>query len=191
MAEETPDYEVIETFEDNIEIRRYQPMLLAETVAAGDRSEAASAAFRILADYIFGNNQHRDKITITAPVAPSADGAASEKITMTAPVTQAGNTDGKWTVSFMMPSKYDLQTLPRPNNPKVVIRETQAHTAAAIRFSGPLVDGNMEKHRARLEAFLAERGLKTEGPAAYAYYNGPMTPFFLRRNEVIYRLRGS
>lgn len=191
MAEETPDYEVIETFEDNIEIRRYQPMLLAEVVVAGDRDDAANAAFRILADYIFGNNQRRDKIAMTAPVTQSASESASEKIAMTAPVAQAKNADGEWTVSFMMPSKYDLETLPRPNDPRVMIREIEAHTAAAIRFSGRLVDENMEKHQARLEAFLAERGLKAEGPAAYAYYNGPMTPFFLRRNEVIYRLRAS
>ena len=182
--EELPDYTVVEELGDNIEVRAYPPMLLAEVVVTGDRDEAANKAFRILADYIFGNNRSRDKVAMTAPVTQTE----SEKIAMTAPVTQSPEGSGAWTVSFMMPSKYTEETLPQPNNPDIAIRTTEPHKAIAIRFSGRITDRNMEKHKQRLAAMMTERGLKADGPAIYAYYNGPFTPFFLKRNEVIFYL---
>ncbi len=181
LATEQPDYEVVETLGDNIEIRTYPPLILAETVVAGDRDQAANAAFRILADYIFGNNQSREKIAMTAPVTQSR----SEKIAMTAPVTQRAQDDGQWTVAFIMPSEYTMETLPTPNDDRVRIVETEPRRVAAIRFSGRLTDRNFEKRQVELLSALAQTAYKAAGDAEYAYYNGPFTPPFLRRNEVL------
>ncbi|MEO1135075.1 MAG: heme-binding protein [Pseudomonadota bacterium] len=183
-AEETPDYQVLETAADNIEIRAYPPLLLAEVVVTGNRNEAANQAFRILAAFIFGENTPQEEIAMTAPVTQ----ARAEKIAMTAPVTQEPAESGGWTVAFMMPSKYTLATLPKPTDPRIVIRETEPRKKIAIRFSGRMTDENMNKHRDRLRAYMDEQGLTPAGPATFAYYNGPFTPFFLRRNEVIYDL---
>lgn len=182
-AEETPDYVVIEKAGD-IEIRNYPPMLLASVTVSGDRQEAANNAFQILAGFIFGGNQADDKIAMTAPVTQ----ARSEKINMTAPVTQTSSGENKWRVDFMMPSKYSMQTLPKPNDPRISISETEPYRAVAISFSGRYTNTNFNMHQAELDAFINERGLLTEGPAQIAYYNGPFTPFFLRRNEIIYRM---
>ncbi|MGB5615046.1 MAG: heme-binding protein [Sedimenticolaceae bacterium] len=48
--------------------------------------------------------------------------AQSEEISMTAHVSMARSA-GQWRVHFVMPSKYTLDTLPRPNNPAVTLRE--------------------------------------------------------------------
>ncbi|MEM9618547.1 MAG: heme-binding protein [Pseudomonadota bacterium] len=182
-ADETPDYIVIEELND-IEIRDYPPMLLASVIVSGDRQEAANKAFQILAGFIFGDNQADDTIAMTAPVTQ----ARSEKIDMTAPVTQASTGENEWRVDFMMPSKYSMESLPKPNDPRIAISETAPYRAVAISFSGRHTDKNFDKHQAELDALINERRLITEGPAQFAYYDGPFTAPFLRRNEIIYRL---
>ena len=52
---EQPNYKVAER-SGAIEIRDYAPMIVAEAQVSGDRREAISKGFRIIADYIFGNN---------------------------------------------------------------------------------------------------------------------------------------
>lgn len=192
-AEETPDYTVV-SVHDDIEIRNYPSMILASVTVSGDRSEAANKAFRILAGFIFGDNQSSDKIAMTAPVtqAPVGPNEAgdgnSEKIAMTAPVTQAATGDGQWRVDFMMPSQYTLETLPRPDDPRIEITQTQPYRAVAIRFTGRWTQSRLGKYQAELDGFMTAQGLTPMGPAQYAFYNGPFTPFFLRRNEIIYKL---
>ncbi|MEO1252327.1 MAG: heme-binding protein [Pseudomonadota bacterium] len=181
--EETPDYTVVEEVGD-IEIRDYPPLLLASVTVTGERQEAAGKAFRILAAFIFGDNAADGKIAMTAPVTQTA----SEKIAMTAPVTQSAVGEGEWVVDFMMPSKYTMEKVPKPTDPRITLSTTEPYRAAAIRFSGLYTDGNFEKHREALEAFIEKRGLSVDGAPTIAYYNGPFTPFFLRRTEIIYRL---
>ena len=68
---------------------------------------------------------------MTAPVTQQG----SEKIAMTAPVTQQG--DGNtWRVRFIMPSSYTMETLPKPNNPTVELKEVPAKRYVVIRFAG-------------------------------------------------------
>ena len=78
---EQPKYKVFAT-EKNIQIRDHAPMIVAETQVTGERDKAISEGFRIIADYIFGNNLSSKKVAMTAPVTQQA----SEKIAMTAPV---------------------------------------------------------------------------------------------------------
>ncbi|MEM6414351.1 MAG: heme-binding protein [Pseudomonadota bacterium] len=203
--EELPRYAVVEDFGGGAEIRLYAPMILAEVDVKGSRSEAATAGFRILAAYIFGKNKKQEEIGMTAPVtqvppeseqseAPVAteNDDASEKIEMTAPVTQVPNAKGDangWTITFLMPARYTMETLPLPIDERIRIRQTEPQRAIVLRFSGRITDKNMRKHREELDEIIASRGLQTLGKPIYAYYNGPFTPFFLRRNEVMYYLQ--
>ena len=100
------------------EIRDYQAAVVAEVTVTGDRREAASKGFRLLAGYIFGGNRRRQSIAMTAPVAQERTG---QKIAMTAPVTQT-QANGAWVVRFTMPGAYSRQTLPEPNDPKNQLR---------------------------------------------------------------------
>ena len=102
---EQPKYQVVES-SNNIEIRDYAPMIVAEVYMPGERRDAIGKGFRIIADYIFGNNTTAQKLPMTAPVTQQD----SEKIAMTAPVTQQG--DGNtWRVRFIMPSSYTMEAL--------------------------------------------------------------------------------
>ena len=91
MAIEEPDYQVIDSYKD-FEVRRYSPYLVAEVDVSGDFSEAGNNAFRILADYIFGNNASASKMAMTAPV-ESRSAERGEKMAMTAPVIASGTDD--------------------------------------------------------------------------------------------------
>lgn len=82
---EHPKYTLVER-SGAIEMRDYAPMIVAETEVRGDRREAISKGFRLIAHYIFGNNTAAQKVPMTAPVMQD-----SEKIAMTAPVTQQGD----------------------------------------------------------------------------------------------------
>jgi effector-binding domain-containing protein len=180
---ETPTYQVIESAE-KIEVREYAPMIVAEVEVNGERDKAINAGFRVLADYIFGNNAPGKSIAMTAPVIQEK----GEKIAMTAPVSQ--NRDGdRWKVRFTMPSSYTLETLPKPNNPAIKIIAIPKHRTVAIRFSGFWSDKNLRKNSEKLDAFIRERGLKTSGDPVYAFYNPPWTLPFWRRNEVLYHLQ--
>ena len=176
---EQPKYTVAERSGD-IEIRDYAPMIAAETEVTGDRREAIGKGFRIIADYIFGNNTASKKVAMTAPVTQQG----SEKIAMTAPVTQQGNGQS-WRVAFIMPSEYTMDTLPKPNNAAVELKQIPAKRFAVIRFSGMGRQESLDRHTKELEAFLQEKNLTPLSAPTFAFYNPPWTLPFLRRNEVL------
>ncbi len=176
---EQAKYEVVSA-KGNTEIRDYPPMIVAEAEVFGDRDAAIRAGFRILADYIFGNNVSKKKVAMTAPVAQQP----SEKIAMTAPVTQEGNA-GKWKVRFVMPSSYTMATLPRPNNESVQLLEIPAKRFAVIKFSGLASEASLAKQLDQLQSFITSQKLKPLSPPSYAFFNPPWTLPFLRRNEVM------
>jgi hypothetical protein len=188
MSLESPDYTVVHR-DGPIEYRQYAPYLVAETVIEDARSHSAAGneGFRRLFRYITGANRSQAKIAMTAPVAQGAVDSsppAGEKIAMTAPVEQSPAAQG-WRVAFMVPSDYDLATAPVPTDPRVQVREVPGRLVAALTWSGRWTDANFEAWRAELEVALADAGVEPAGPVQAAMYNGPFTPPFLRRNEVL------
>lgn len=131
MATEEPKYILLQK-SDSFELREYAPQILAEVTVEGDLDAASNQGFRLIAGYIFGQNQVSEKIAMTVPVAVEPnDQQKSAKIAMTAPVgiepVKSDQSSGnRWTVSFVMPSEYTLETLPKPLNAKVKIRELPA-----------------------------------------------------------------
>lgn len=179
---EQAKYDVVESH-GAIEIRDYAPMIVAETEVKGERGSAINQGFRIIADYIFGNNISAQKVEMTTPVTQQA----SEKIAMTAPVIQSG--EGKsWVVRFVMPSSYTMETLPKPNNESVLLKAFGKSRYAVIRFSGMAGTESLEKHTAKLESFIKEHQLNLISDPTYAFFNPPWTLPFLRRNEVMIQL---
>jgi len=174
---EQPKYQIAES-SGNIEIRNYPPMTVAEAEVSGDRRDAIGKGFRVIADYIFGNNTTAQKVPMTAPVTQQG----SEKIAMTAPVTQQG--DGNtWRVRFIMPSSYTMDKLPKPNNPAVKLKEVGAKRYAVIRFSGMAGEDSLKRRTKELDAFISAKNLTPQSVPTYAFYNPPWTLPFLRRNE--------
>lgn len=176
--------------ENGIEVRDYAPVIAAEVEVTGERKEAISKGFRLIADYIFGNNEPKAKIAMTAPVIQQADAKKEgESIAMTAPVIQQGKGDGKaWKVQFIMPPEYTLETLPKPVNPEVKIKKIAGRKMVAIRFSGSTGDENIAKHSALLNDYVKANKLRTRGEPVLAFYDPPWTLPFLRRNEIMLEL---
>jgi len=105
-------------------------------------------------------------------------------------VTQQG--DGKnWRVRFIMPSKYTMETLPKPNNAVVELKEVPGKRFAVIRFSGMGGKESLDRHTKELEEFLSAKNLTPLSPPTYAFYNPPWTLPFLRRNEVLVEIPAS
>jgi len=183
VALEEPGYEVIGDTE-HYQIRRYRPYLVAEVDVEGSFASSGREAFPVLAGYIFGNNRESEKMRMTAPVEarPSDEGT---QMAMTAPVTSIRKGDDRYTYGFVMERKYSRETLPQPVDPRVRIREVPARTVAARAFSGRWTAENFLKQEKRLRSALVEDGIAAMGPLITARYNGPFTPWFLRRNEVI------
>lgn len=164
---EHPRYTVV-IADGDIEIRAYPRLVVAEVTRPGDRRTAVNAAFSPLADYIFAKRRGGDGIAMTAPVTQER-----RPIAMTAPVTQerAGeSSDGStWRVRFIMPSQYTLETLPKPADSDVELREVQPSRRAAIRFSGIATDELVAAKERSLRDWLAGRGFSSDGPATFAY----------------------
>ncbi len=178
---EKAKYEVIEK-EGKFEVRQYQPQIVAETIVASDFDEAGNIAFRRLFNYISGENRKKESIKMTAPVNQKAN---SEKIAMTAPVSQQKAED-LYSVSFLMPSKYTMETLPEPLDSNVRLREIPAQKIAAIRYSGSWSRKKYEEKKALLEEFIEKKGLRIVDEDIFARYDPPFQLWFLKRNEVLF-----
>lgn len=176
---EQPKYLVVQS-DRSIEIRDYPAMIVAEANVRGAREEAINEGFRIIADYIFGNNLSSQRVAMPAPVTQQA----SEKIAMTAPVTQQGDGDS-WQVRFIMPASYTLATLPKPKNHAVQLKEIASRRCAVVRFSGLAGEARLKRETDQLTKFISAKKLTALSVATYAFYDPPWTLPFLRRNEVM------
>jgi hypothetical protein len=176
---EQAKYRVVQSRGD-IEIRDYAQMIVAEAEVQGERKEAINRGFKIIADYIFGNNSPAQKVAMTAPVIQQH----SNKIAMTAPVIQQGG-GAIWRVRFVMPSSYTLESLPKPNNQAVKLKLLDSARFAVIRFSGVATEERLKTRTEDLKKFIHEMQLNSIAEPAYAFFNPPWTLPFLRRNEVM------
>jgi hypothetical protein len=180
---EQASYKVVKS-DGNIEIRDYAPMIMAMCEVSGERKAAIGDGFRIIASYIFGNNIGNNTIAMTSPVMQET----GQKIAMTAPVTQQGDGD-RWTVGFVMPSHYTMDSLPKPVNQDVKLIEVPRKRYAAIRFSGLGSDDALKQREGELRSYLDQHHYMPIGLPTYAFFNPPWTVPFLRRNEVMLEIQ--
>lgn len=167
MVLEQPNYKVIRRI-GAIEIRDYETYFVAECDLSdiSDLNVASSAGFRRLFNYISGEN------------------AGSQKISMTVPVRQVPSKNG-WAVSFVVPSSFYADGVPKPTNPNVRITEVPGGQVAAMRYRGLWNSSAFESQSKKLLAGLSAEGIRPVGEVFSAVYNPPLTPPFLRRNEVL------
>jgi hypothetical protein len=177
---EEPDF-TVERSDGAIEVRRYAPVVRAETtVESADWNRAVNEGFRRLAGYIFGANHGRREIAMTAPVTQSQRG---ERIAMTAPVTQSGDGES-WLVTFTMPRGSAVDAMPVPNDARVTLRALPARRVAVLRYSGTSSPDVLAEHERTLRAWLSRNGWAASGPVTSARYDPPSTLPLLRRNEL-------
>jgi hypothetical protein len=152
--------------EGDIEIRKYEPHLLASVRVTGDFEDAGSKAFRPLFKFISGENTSDSKIAMTAPVIQSSD-------------------DSEWLISFVMPSEYDLESLPVPASAVVEVSSEPEMVMAAMQYSGGWSKSRYQKHEDLMMQALATSNYKSCGAPKWARHNAPFTPWFMRKNEIL------
>lgn len=172
-----PDYRALET-DGDYQIRHYPGITVAETVIEGPRKAALSDGFRRLADYIFAKSRAGEQIAMTVPVVQDAgDPMASD------PPLFDDDLEGAWRTRFVMPHGRNSANLPEPPE-GVELLDLPARRVAVVSFSGWADDKLLAEQEDRLRGWLARRGEVTEAEPEYAFYNSPMIPGPLRRNEV-------
>jgi hypothetical protein len=160
-------YNVLKEY-DNFEIRQYETALFSSVVIpASNYEETSSRGFRVLAGYIFGGNETGEKIAMTSPV--SMEIGDSTKM------------------SFMVPSNYTEENLPKPNNGNIFFEKKEGAIMAAIRFGGWADDATIEEQKNKLSELLTNEGLDHTGKFMYLGYNPPYVVVG-RRNEVVVEL---
>ena len=187
---EKPAYDVVMA-DGDFEVRQYEPMIVAEVTHTGTREEVRGKSFRRLAAYIFGNDRPDggEEIAMTSPVMTERVDQ-NEPIAMTSPVMTEATGEGEWRMRFVMPSKFTMETLPTPPS-DISLTEVDGRRMAAVQFSGNAGEGDLAKWEAELTRWVAEQGLEPVGRVEYAFYDAPMVPGPLRRNEVMVEVAAS
>ena len=164
---ETYPYEVNKKY-DTFEIRDYEASLFTSVQLSGNAyKDESSKGFSILAGYIFGGNEKNEKIAMTSPVAMSLQDSM--------------------TMMFMVPKKFNKETLPQPNQSQIEFREEPAKTVAAISFGGWTNDEKIEKYKQQLILALDAEGITYTNRFYFLGYNAPYE-VFNRKNEIIVEL---
>ena len=184
FAAEEPQFELLEKHED-IEIRQYSSYLIAEIIVSSDFEDAGNQAFSTLVGYIGGENISQKSIEMTSPVRQEKLENEGLEIEMTAPVRQQSADSGKYRVSFVMPSRFTLASLPKPKDKSIQLREIPGKKVAVICYSGTWSKENYQENETFLYEFLREKEIKITGDPVWARYDAPFIPWFLRRNEIM------
>lgn len=155
----------VELEDGAIEVRRYSPILLAETEVNGRYEEIGKEGFKRLSGYIFGNNERQ------------------EEMDMTAPVLQQGE-DSSWRMSFVLPEEYRTSTAPSPLDDQVVLKEVPGKRVAVLKYSGSVSAEVIAEKASALAAWLEEHDFQPVSPPRSARYDPPWTIPVFRRNEI-------
>jgi hypothetical protein len=162
---EEQKYSLVRQYKD-FEIRFYPSATIA-TINSNAKTykELSGPGFQKLAGYIFGGNEANTKISMTTPV-------------------QMDINDSVSTMSFVMPSAYTKENLPKPNDPEVQIKNTPEEYVAVIRFGGYASDKDLKFYSQKLQSLLKENNITSFGNYRFLGYNSPFQ-FAGRRNEII------
>ena len=163
LAIEEAKYDIIYK-SDIYEIRFYSERLVVET-----KNNINSSAFKKLFKYISGANN------------------ASKKIEMTVPVTQVKKDNSNY-MQFIIPSKFNLKTIPGPTNLDVQISRIKEGYFGVIEYNGRSTATNFIKYSKILSEKLSDDKILIRGSPIKATYNGPFTLPILRRNEVMFNV---
>lgn len=146
---------------------RFYPSATIATINSDAKTyrDLSGPGFRKLAGYIFGGNEANKKISMTAPV-------------------QMDINDSVSSMSFVMPSEYTIENLPKPNDPNVIFKNTADEYVAVIRFGGYASDNDLKFYSEKLQNLLKENSITSYGNFRFYGYNPPYQ-IIDRRNEIV------
>ena len=167
MFLEQPKYKILKK-EGQFEIRSYEDILMSSVRVTGSQYQALRKGFRPLVKYISGKERDGEKISMTAPV-----------------IQSTSDRKESFTVSFSMPSKYQVDNLPESKNSEIFFEKVGSYRAAVVRFSGRANEKLLDLKSNELRQWIEANGYSSVSTEKYLFYNDPSTPGFLRRNEVM------
>lgn len=180
---ETLRYNILKQ-DGDFEIRQYDSYIVAQIEVLSDMKDATSSGFMKLFRYISGNNISKAKIEMTIP-ATEKQVSVSEKLPMTSPVTTERVASNAYTISFVMPSNYTLDTLPEPKDKSITFKQVPEHQAAVITFHGRMSEELAQKEVGKLKEWLSKNKMAPRSNFIMAQFNPPWIPGFMRKNEII------
>jgi SOUL heme-binding protein len=160
-------YQVLKSY-GNVEIRKYEPAIFS-SVMLGKNSyrEISGKGFGILAGYIFGGNEKKENISMTSPVTMELGDSTKMK--------------------FMVPKGYTMNSLPEPNDKRIIFEEQNEKIIAAIQFDGWADNDKIEYYTEQLKSSLAKEHISHTNKFSFLGYNPPYE-VINRRNEIIVEL---
>ncbi len=160
----TENYNIIRTI-DSVEIRQYPALIYASHFSqSGNNSQ-----FRVLANYIFGGNDKNEQIGMTSPVNMRLSSKKKEMM-------------------FLMPERYEMESLPTPNSNEIDIIKMDSRKVAAIRFSGYSNSTKVKRKKQELIDTLEKYDIAYTDEFELLVYDSPYK-VLNRRNEVIVILK--
>lgn len=184
---DAPNYKVTEKINEDLEIRTYEKRLVAEvTVDNQSGRDGENAAFRILFDYITGENESAEKVEMTVPVRTSEESKNnSEKIAMTVPVETETSDESQTSMRFFFPEEYTLENAPTPTDDRVKVYEVGEENIAVYDISGWKGEESREEAKRLLLEELAATNWQPQGKPSLLYYDPPFTIPYFKRTEAI------
>lgn len=165
---ERQHYDVVKK-EDGFEVRFYPKALMASVSRQRQGDErGANQNFRTLAGYIFGGNQTKKKIAMTAPVYMERDTDANK-------------------MSFVLPAGYTMTDLPDPNDTSIKLHYSDEGYYAALSFGGFAGEEKIRRKESELKELLHKKGYEVIGSYSYLGYNAPWD-IFNRENDIIVKV---
>ena len=171
MASSETNFTLIKQ-EENFAIRHYDGFILVKANGSEEYKKKANDIFGKLFDYIQGNNQKNVEIAMTVPVLRSYHNEI-------------------WNMSFIMPEYLDFSQIPQPNDKSLIIKSVNNFKAIIIEFSGRINEKNINDNKVILQDYAARQNIELTDKYYVAIYNPPWTLPFMRRNEIIYKIKES
>jgi hypothetical protein len=151
--------------DDELEIRYYPAAMMATVYSsATNYKSVASSGFGKLARYIFGGNNENKSIAMTAPVRMNMSEKGAE-------------------MSFVMPTKYNENNLPKPNDEGIHLHQSVPQYVAIISFGGYANDEKITLYKNKILQILSKRNIKITGDYTFLGYNAPYQ-MIARTNEI-------
>jgi SOUL heme-binding protein len=168
---EEQKYRIVHS-ENEFEIRFYPSTILATVYSsANSYKELSWSGFRKLAGYIFGGNETKTKISMTSPVHMDINDSGSS-------------------MSFVMPSSYHMENLPKPDDAGVVLETSKDEYVAVLKFKGYASDKTIKEYTEKLRRLLNRQSITFKGNFRFLGYDPPYR-VFNRRNEIIVSVQWS
>ena len=164
-----PSFDILKKSK-NIEVRLYKENIIAKTSVPIEDEKIDNSMFRTLASYIFGENERR------------------QRIPMTAPVTTIKNEE-TYDMIFYMLNVENINELPNPTNPNIEFEKLNLGKCVSISFSWLTNDFRVKYYKKQLKKYVEDNGYTAISPFMLNRYDSPWTLPWNRRNEILVKIK--